>query len=194
MNVRTLNPALGVAVLATVFVASASAGCGSLDEQSPSLNHASLRPASFLRVSDQESNTDRDHDSQDRIVGLWYEKFVVPDGTVIDFALAQWHSDGTEITNSGGRLPRTSSFCLGVWKKVEPDTYRLNHFAFGFDASGSDYIGIGHIQERIKLSHDGNTFSGTFTIDQYDQLGNVVAHVAGTITGTRLTPDSPPPL
>ena len=40
------------------------------------------------------------------IVGFWKVKFVaegnagIPDGAVLDNGFQQWHSDGTEITNS----------------------------------------------------------------------------------------------
>jgi hypothetical protein len=94
---------------------------------------AQFRPASFLLVADQEG-------SDDRIVGFWKVKFVsdgspgIPDGTVIDNAFAQWHSDGTEIMNSS-RPPATSNFCLGVWQKSGPSTYKLNHFALSSDLS-----------------------------------------------------------
>jgi hypothetical protein len=60
-----------------------------------------------------------DKGSDDRIVGFWKVKFVaegnpdIPDGTPIDDGLAQWHSDGAEIMNSGLRPPVTGNFCLG---------------------------------------------------------------------------------
>ena len=66
----------------------------------------------------------RDDDSEDAsIVGLWQVTFTskgtsgIPDGTVVDAGYATWHSDGTEIMNSG-RPPITGSFCMGVWKQV----------------------------------------------------------------------------
>jgi len=63
------------------------------------------------------------------IVGFWHVKFVsdgistgipggVPKGAEVDAGYSQWHSDGTEIMNSGGRAPNTGDFCLGVWAKV----------------------------------------------------------------------------
>jgi hypothetical protein len=78
-------------------------------------------------------------------VGFWKIKFVsegssgIPDGTVIDNGLAQWHSDGTEIMNSS-RPPATGNFCLGVWQKSGPSSYKLNHFALAYDVSGN-FIG-----------------------------------------------------
>jgi hypothetical protein len=33
-------------------------------------------------------------------------------------------------------------------------------------------------------------YEGTFTIDQYDVSGNLLVHIAGRITGTRITVDT----
>ena len=55
---------------------------------------------------------------------------------------------------------------------------------------GNTLIGPTNIREQITLDHSGNSFAGTFTIDQYDPSGNNrLAHVAGTITATRITAD-----
>jgi hypothetical protein len=53
-----------------------------------------------------------------------------PDDTPIDSGYVQWHSDGTEIMNSG-RPPQNGDFCLGVWEKTGRSRYKLNHFALG---------------------------------------------------------------
>jgi hypothetical protein len=55
---------------------------------------------------------------------------------------------------------------------------------------GNALIGPTNIREQITLDHNGNTFTGTFTIDQFDQSGTkLLGHVAGTITGVRITAD-----
>ncbi len=114
----------------------------------------------------------------------------IPDGTLIDWGFAQWHSDGTEITNSAGRTPITGNFCMGVWKKVAGSKYKLNHFGVSYDPS-SNIIGPAHILEEVVVDQSQEAFSGTFSIDQYDLAGNLLAHVQGRISGTRITPDSP---
>jgi len=58
----------------------------------------------------------------------------IPDGTVLDNAFVQWHSDRTEIMNSS-RPPATSTFCLGVLRKSGPSSYELNHVALSSDAA-----------------------------------------------------------
>src|SRR5437899_7459997 len=132
----TLNKmtiAAGIIVIASILTATASAECGSLTK--PSSNPL-LRPQSW-QLQNAGTGTlvlASEDESEDPIVGFWKVTFIakgnsgIPDGTVIDKAFVQWHSDGTEIMNSS-RPPVTSSFCLGVWKKVGPSKYKLNHFA-----------------------------------------------------------------
>ena len=129
----------------------------------------------------------------DPIVGFWKVKLVskgnagIPDDVVLDAGYSQWHSDGTEILNSS-REPETQSFCLGVWNKIGHSHYKLNHFAISW-ANGA-LLGPANIREDVTLSHDGNTFTGTFTIDQYDQAGNLLVHLVGQIEAKRITVDT----
>jgi hypothetical protein len=68
------------------------------------------------------------------IVGMWHVIFTaktsngkdIPE-TVVDNALAVWHSDKTEIMNSV-RPPQDGNFCLGVWEQTGRNAYYLNHF------------------------------------------------------------------
>jgi hypothetical protein len=41
--------------------------------------------------------------------------------------------------------------------------------------------------ERGYPDRSGNSYAGTFTIDQFDVDGNVLAHIAGQVTATRIT-------
>ena len=188
-TLRSLTLVLALAV-GTVVIPAARADCGYYPPAQK--GGASLLPqswqgggfgtASFLLASD--------HDSDEPIVGFW--KFVftsqgsegIPDGTVLDQGYTQWHSDHTEITNSS-RPPSTGDFCLGVWKKTGHYKYKLNHFTIPWDANGNQ-IGPGNLREEVVVSHDGNRYEGPFTIDQYDQAGNLLAHIQGQVTGTRI--------
>ncbi len=135
------------------------------------------------------------------IVGLWNVQFLskgntthnptIPDGALLDFQYTQWHGDGSEFTNSGGRAPSTQNFCMGTWEKTGTYTYQLNHFAIAYDAAGT-YIGKTNILETLTLSVGGTQYSGTFTINAYDTKGNQVDHVTGQITATRITVDTAP--
>lgn len=147
-------------------------------------------------VTDAQSATQNPTtQTQEPIVGFWKTTFTAegngsqgpPDGTVVDWGLQQWHSDGTEIHNTALRPPSTGHFCLGTWETTGSLQYKLNHFAISWTPYGSSYLGLANIQEKITLSADHNSFSGTFTIGQYDTGGNVLAHVTGNIMAIRIT-------
>jgi hypothetical protein len=177
---------IGLALLGTLCATKAAAECGYPAAQKPGKNQ--FRPEALLLMS---SN---DHESDEGIVGFWKVKFLakdnsnIPDGTVIDAGFAQWHSDGTEIMNSS-RPPATSNFCLGVWRKTGRSNYRLNHFALSSDLAGK-LIGPANIREDVILDQSGDTYRGTFTIDQYDLSGNLLAHITGEIVAMRITVDT----
>src|SRR5450631_657341 len=146
---------LAIVLSGMVFVSKATAQCGypqwnKTSALEPKSSHEAAQPEPdwFLPAANQEG-------SDDRIVGFWKVKFVsegtagIPDGTVIDNGLAQWHSDGTEIMNSS-RPPATGNFCLGVWQKSKSSGYVLNHFGLSSDPGGN-FIGPAQIREDITL-------------------------------------------
>lgn len=186
---------LAIALHGTIFVSKATAQCGYSQwnttealQPLPSQEAVQLEPGVLSRTADNGG-------SDGQIVGFWKFKFVsegtpgIPDGAVIDNGFTQWHSDGTEITNSL-RPPATGNFCLGVWQRTGSSTYALNHFALGWDSSGN-FIGPVQIRENITLSHNANQFTGTFTIDQFNPAGTVLAHVQGQVTATRINVNTP---
>jgi len=128
--------------------------------------------------------------SQQGIVGFWRVKLIsennpgIPDGTVLDAGFSQFHNDGTEILNSS-RPPVTQSFCLGVWEKVGPSEYRLNHFALSW--ANGNLVGPANIRENLTLNRDHESFTGSFTLAQYDQTGNLLGQVGGKVEGKRIT-------
>jgi hypothetical protein len=142
---------------------------------------AAYRPARFVLASDKDP-------AGASIVGLWAVTFTVG-GTMVDWGYAQWHSDGTEIMNSGGRAPATQNFCLGVWEKTGNSSYKLNHVALSYDAATGALNGIVSVREWVTVDHTGNNYQGNFTIDVVDPNKNPVGHVAGEITGERITAD-----
>lgn len=187
---RTVLVSTIAALCSTAFVPAAHADCGRTNDSVPrvltpsSTPRAGYLPASFAL---------RDDDSEDAsIVGLWQVTFTskdttgIPDGTVVDAGYATWHADGTEIMNSG-RPPITGNFCMGVWKQVRRSTFRLNHVGLSWDTSGVNLVGPASIKEQVTVDRTGNSYKGTFTIDQFDTSGNLLAHVAGEVTGRRIT-------
>lgn len=136
-------------------------------------------------------------------VGMWSVKFLaegnatrnppISDNSLIDFGYVQWHSDGTEIMNSGIHAPATQNFCLGVWVRTGFFTYELNHFALSYDATTGNLAAKVNIREQITLDPSGNEYSGTFTINAYDPSTDAqVDHIVGNVSGTRVTVDTVP--
>lgn len=126
----------------------------------------------------------------------------LPDGAPVDHAYVQWHADGTELMNSG-RPAGNGDFCMGTWAQTSSHTYTLNHFALSWaqsvNANGVDidntFVGPARIQETITLSKDGNSYTGTFVLTQYDTNYNIILPggipIKGVVKGTRRTINSP---
>jgi hypothetical protein len=188
---------VAVILAGTLFAATASAECG-IGSWKP---QASLHSQSWNQGDGPSSLLKLINSNDEPIVGLWKVDFIAsgnpapgpPDGVVLDHAYVQWHNDGTEIMNSG-RNPVTQSFCLGVWKKVGHHHYKLNHVAVSWDQTvdTQNPQGPANIREDVVLGPNGNHFSGSFVLVQYDQAGNVLFQATGKLKGTRITPNSPP--
>jgi hypothetical protein len=202
---RPLLAALVLSVAGFSMANSAQAGCdiappllkpnawNPSTQASPTLRSAYYRSGTegrFLLTGD-----DWGWPGEASIVGMWRFQLLAPNGTVVDDGYAQWHSDGTEIQNSGLHAPITSNFCLGVWQQVGPNTYQLNHFPLAWDSTGQSPANAIQITETVKLT-DKDHMTGTFKLKVYvwttpDSLdvapGGPVATVTGTITATRVT-------
>ena len=186
---RTSTLTVGAALLTTLLASTASAGCGSYDPGQP--RSYDLEGSAAQAQSSDSSQTS----SGNSIVGMWKVSFNATDGSgFTDFGYSQWHSDGTELLNSGSRAPATQNYCLGVWQQTGDRTYKLNHFALSYDFTTGVLNGKVNIREQVTLGPHGNRYSGTFTIDVYDPTGTtVVSHVAGNIVGKRITVDTATP-
>jgi hypothetical protein len=205
---RKVSVAFAVFLTGTFFAINARAQCGAADGHATSNNASSILSRSVpLRASVNGpvsslhaaiSQQSKPEESDGSIVGFWHVVFTsegttnppIPDGAVVDNGFAQWHSDKTEIMNSSWP-PATGNFCLGVWEKTGRFTYNLNHFGLSFNPDGS-MVGPANIRESVGLAVDGNSYSGTFSIDQYDTHLNLLAHIVGTISATRVNVDTQP--
>jgi hypothetical protein len=187
---KMFRAGLGLVLMGAFLTAMAAAQCGT--------STAKLHKQAW-RVGDPTALLTQAADTVAPIVGMWHVVFTAegnsegpPDGTPIDNAIIVWHGDGTEIMNSG-RPPQDGDFCMGIWKKVGPNQYKVNHFAWGGNDTTNAPGGIGNptgptqIIEAVTLSADGNCFSGTFSLRATDTAGNTTAFILGTITGTRVT-------
>lgn len=121
------------------------------------------------------------------IVGLWSVRFV-SGGHLIDWGYQAWHSDGTEILNSGGRAPATENFCMGAWAQTALNRFTLSHFALSYDAGTGVLNAKVTISETVALDSTGMKFSGPFTDTIHDpKTGAVLQTVSGTVEGQRVT-------
>jgi hypothetical protein len=200
---QRLSTTLGAGLFLTLLASHATAGCGDMTSlQSPL--HASAPPLLLrtLPSSAPKVTAEVGGESAPSVVGMWNIQYIaqgnasrnppIPDGTMVDFGYSQWHSDGTEIMNSGGHTPATQNFCLGVWGKTGFLTYELNHFALSYDLTTQALTAYVNIREQITLSPSGDVYAGTFTIDVYDPKGDHVDYIAGNVNATRVTVDSKP--
>jgi hypothetical protein len=121
------------------------------------------------------------------IVGMW-SFTMTPTAGPGDFGYQQWHSDGTELMNSGGRAPATENFCMGVWRQTAPSRYHLNHYALSYDPTSGTINARVIIKEDVTINPTGTSYSGSFTLDVYDPSGTTaVAHQNGQVTAQRVS-------
>src|SRR5579883_865540 len=214
-SLRLLSAALILGTGGLFALNPAHAGCGFVPAVKPSawdsteqtgvpLRQAVYSPGSgprFLPVADDAGHGLGGWNYESGIVGMWRFQMVTtaPNGTsaLVDDGYAQWHADGTEIQNSGLHAPKTSNFCLGVWKQTGPDTYRLNHFPMAWDATGDNPSNPIQLTMSVKLV-DHDHFAGTYTLKVYtwdgteltNASGPPVAVIKGTVSAVRVTIDS----
>ena len=157
------------------------------------------RAANFTMPNTQSMPPTLDANGNPTIVGMWYVVWTskdnagIPDGTVTDFGIGQWHADATEFYNSAGLAPQTQNFCLGTWKQNAAGSFELNHFAYSYDATSGALLNVVNIKELVSLDAAGNSYTGTFGITIYDLTGVQVQKLTGNLAGSRLNVDSPAP-
>jgi hypothetical protein len=207
-----IHMAFGFMICATVFVPLSSAGCALPDQpvDKPKVFDSAPRQSELLQAVYRHKPSlirvdDRDKESSS-IVGMWNVVFIsrgnaalgIPDGATFDFGTQQWHADGTEVMVSGGRDPATGDVCMGVWAATGQSSFKLNHVGLGWDNTGklckpvapatSCFVGPASIRQQITVDRSGNTYTGTFTIDQFNSNSSMLlAHFTGTLTAQRMT-------
>jgi len=126
------------------------------------------------------------HNGQDTFVGVWQVTYSVG-GNTWDMSFDSWHADGTENDNDI-TPPLMSAMCEGVWELTAPRTAALRHVGWTWDQTGFNLIGPFQLLETNTLSADGNSYSGNFTLQQYDLDWNPVGQpTSGTISAARIT-------
>jgi hypothetical protein len=117
------------------------------------------------------------------IVGTWVTTLIVG-GNPIFNTLIQWHPDGTEADNADVP-PTMGNTCEGSWVSTGFRTVHRHHLGWTFDAN-SNPNGMFVLTEDDTLARSGNRYRGTFDQKFYDQNGNQVNEISGTVTARRL--------
>lgn len=118
------------------------------------------------------------------IVGMWNNSVVVG-GNVVANSISTWHGDGTEFDNIDFP-PITGNICQGVWESKGVGKVVEHHLGWTFDQN-SNPTGYFTLEQNLKLSRDGMSYSGPFDQKFYDVNGNLVNEIAGDMSATRFT-------
>ena len=175
---RSMFVATATLVAASAFAPAAWAGCGINAE--PLKKHASWMSGRSDGGALIPVNL-----GQATIVGMWNVTLTFPGGT-FDWGYQVWHDDGTEIMNSGIHAPASENFCMGVWAQTGPFSYKLNHFALGYDPVSGTLAAKINLKENVTVDAKGNSYAGSFAADIYPVVGPA-QHVSGQIVGQRIT-------
>lgn len=204
---KPLTAALGLGLLSLAAAGFANAACQGPPLPAQADTNGSLVPAVYRPTSLTWFDPASDFDEA-RIVGLWeFEMRLVgnqnglADKALLDWGTSIWHDDGTEMMVSGGRPPSAGDVCMGVWKQVGREKFKLHHVALGLTppvASGT-YIGPTAIDELVTVDPSGKKYTGTFTLNiyagspdsgtEFDMTSAPVVTFKGVITAHRVTVD-----
>jgi hypothetical protein len=139
------------------------------------------------------------NESHGSIVGMWHAVLRIGNasGLVFDEVLEQFHSDGTELLISQGLPPALGNVCIGVWKRVGSQTFKLRHMTWnwsppdgGFGVPGT-FAGHFELTMTLRLDARGRSFSGTWSAQNFDVNGEHIPELdaEGVVNGVRLTVD-----
>ncbi|HEY1612892.1 MAG TPA: hypothetical protein VGF97_04250 [Rhizomicrobium sp.] len=168
---------------AMLAIAALTLGIGTMSAQAcdPFANKGAVPtrlPASLLARNNAHAP------ARHSIVGLWHVVHTDSSGNFLFEGFDLWHSDGTE-EEMANLPPATGPVCFGVWTQNGKTIELLTHVAFTYDLN-NNFTGTINLTEANKMSKDGNSFSGTFDLKQYDADGNLVGEATGTSAADRL--------
>ena len=120
------------------------------------------------------------------IAGLWMKTYTV-DGAVVDQGFDTFNADGNEMIVDISP-PVLDNVCTGVWAQTGTLSYILYHISWLFDMNGN-LTGTAVFKETMTLSRDGNSFTGTGTVEAFDNDGKSLGTQGpAQITATRIKP------
>jgi hypothetical protein len=189
--------ALAVAVGCWVAAGTPATACSGPQRLNPNLGAAYLQNLALAKLAalqpppdpeaPKEGTEPRDATaaSSVSIVGLWQVNYL-SGGQVVDRGYEVWHDDGTEILVDIAP-PATDNVCIGVWTQTGKLNFKLTHPSWTFDINGN-LTGTAMIRNTIILDSRGDKFTGTFTVDIYDNSGKLLDHLEGQLSATRIKP------
>jgi len=137
----------------------------------------------------------RKQDSANQLVGSW-EVVVDRPPPLSDLrSLQTFTRDGSSVENAnGGTALRGPSH--GAWEHVEGRLYASTIVFFRFNPQTGAYLGTQKINRTLRLSTDGDTFTGIGVSTLFDPAGNVIvsglrAPEAGVRIRVERIPDQP---
>jgi len=127
------------------------------------------KPASWAAIPQVKLGAVGRSGKGQKLVGLWEDTYTDSDGNPVGtYQFEQYHDDQTEMENDTAPT-LTGNVCLGVWKKLQGNTYGLVHPFFNFQDVNSNGEGTettegqpdgtsGFYACTIDLAKDGNSF------------------------------------
>jgi len=208
MGIKAAGLAVTLGILGLTAAGQVRAGCSDgaapANERSsarftPAVYHPGSAAATFTAVSDAWSEGSA-------VVGLWeFEVHLdgaqngLPDKALFDWGLATWHDDGTEIQFSAGRPPSAGDVCMGVWRQVGRNEFKLHHLALGLTpptASGT-FVGPAIIRATVTVDSDADSYTGPYSVTiypgspdngtEFNESGTPLVTFTGTVTAKRVT-------
>ena len=126
----------------------------------------------------------------DPIQGVWASSVTITDcssGAVLK------QFGGTTLFQYGGTLSAdntmpvpTRGAAFGVWKVAAAGSYSANMWFYRFNADGT-VAGTQKVERTLSLSADGNTLTGTLTLQIIEPTGAIVQQGCGSEVSTRVT-------
>jgi len=116
------------------------------------------------------------------IAGTWTGMWSSTQGGPQFVLTMQFGSEGNFITTETDEFAITQ----GVWQRVDPHTFALTTYGYDFAALQQPYDGVFKVNAKLKLSKDGESFSGNAHLEFRDPNGVLQFTDDATMTGYRV--------
>ena len=121
-------------------------------------------------------------ENNNNIAGTWTGMWSSTQGGPQFVLMSQFNSDGNFNASETDEFAVTQ----GVWQRVEPRIFALTAYQFDFPALGQPYDGVFKVNAKLKLSKDGESFSGNAHLEFRDPNGVLLFTDDAIMTGYRV--------